>query len=172
MKKCEETNFSTFASWHTGGYPYHQPGCKIRPSGKTKSLWKCYWRKQDPGSSFPRSFLNYETPPSTTQGMALPARSEQYALFLTPIRWTNRQKIILTTQAHKYTETLHHISVHIWLYRQKAEVLSFPTVVLDWKSDNNNGNCVNVIRPNSIALLQTIGGALIRVAPLIGRIRY
>ena len=28
------------------------------------------------------------TQPSTTQVLALPARSEQYALFLTPIRWT------------------------------------------------------------------------------------
>ena len=47
-----------------------------------------HWRKQDPGSSFPRSFLNYMTQPSTTQVMALPARSEQYGLFLTPNDWT------------------------------------------------------------------------------------
>ena len=47
-----------------------------------------HWRKQDPGSSFPRSFLNYMTQPSTTQVLALPARSEQYGLFLTPNDWT------------------------------------------------------------------------------------
>ena len=35
--------------------------------------------------------LNYMTQPSTTQVLALPATSEQYALFLTPIRWTNQQ---------------------------------------------------------------------------------
>ena len=43
---------------------------------------------EDPGSLFPRSLLNYMAQPSTTQVLALPARSEQYALFLTPIRWT------------------------------------------------------------------------------------
>ncbi len=62
MKKCEETNFSMLTSWH--------------------------WRKQDPGSLFPRSFLNYMTQPSTTQVLALPARSEQYGLCLTPNDWT------------------------------------------------------------------------------------
>ncbi len=36
----------------------------------------------------PAGVLNYMTQPSTTQVLALPARSEQYALFLTAFRWT------------------------------------------------------------------------------------
>ena len=64
VKKCEETNSPVFASWFTGVYP---------------------------GSSFPRSFLNYMAQPCTTQVMALLARGEQYALFLTPIHWTTRK---------------------------------------------------------------------------------
>ncbi len=45
-------------------------------------------RKQDSGTSFPHSSFNYMTKCTTTQGLVLPARSEQFALFLTPIRWT------------------------------------------------------------------------------------
>ncbi len=52
-----------------------------------------HWRKQDPGSLFPRSFLNYMTQPSTTQVLVLSARSEQYGQFLTPNDWTIREKI-------------------------------------------------------------------------------
>ncbi len=40
------------------------------------------------GSSFPRSFLNYMTQPSTTQVLAIPARSERSGLFLTHNDWT------------------------------------------------------------------------------------
>ncbi len=62
------------------------------------------------------SFLNLMTQPSTTQVLALPARSEQYALFLTPIRWTVLEKnenlkvmvvcLYTSTSTNTYSQTV------------------------------------------------------------------
>ncbi len=50
-----------------------------------RCFFELHGRKQDPGTSFPRVFLKCMTYPSSTQVLGIPARSEQYALFLSPI---------------------------------------------------------------------------------------
>ncbi len=57
-----------------------------------KQIFRCYdfWALYQ---SPLQRVLNYMTQPSTTQILALPARTEQYGLFLTPNDWTVVKRI-------------------------------------------------------------------------------